>query len=58
MIETLLALALTIALSSLVIEGAFTVYDWFVQKSNSEEKYLDLRSSPDFHQQRYFRDAR
>ena len=58
MIETLLALALTIALSSLVIEGAFTVYDWFVQKSNSEEKYLDLESAPDFDQGRYFRDAR
>ena len=58
MIETLLVLALTIVLSSLVIEGAFTVYDWFVEKSNPSEKYLDLESAPDFDQRRYFRDGK
>ena len=56
--ETVLVVAITIILSSLVIETAFRVYHWFWETALSETYRQGESSAPDFDQGRYFRDGK
>ena len=51
-------MAVTIVLSSLVIETAFRVYQWMYETAIYEDYRLEETSAPDFDQGRYFRDGR
>ena len=54
MTETIVIVALTIILSSLVIESGFAVYQFFWETALSESYRQGESSAPDFDQGQYF----